>query len=90
MKHALRLFDSTTRKYLWVTQRRIGVPSLTDNIHLRYTWPSAEAAEQQRPLYESALKCQLEVEPAIPQWQIDQQEDEESEKFQNWPTGLPH
>jgi hypothetical protein len=77
MKYLLQHNNEAERKDEWVTQRRIGVPSLTDNPHLRYTWLSAEDAEQQRPLYEAALKCQLKVVSDAPTCRLE----EESEKF---------
>lgn len=90
MKYLLQYYNQAERKDEWVTQRRLGVPSLTDNRHLCYTWPTAEAAEQQRPLYEAALKCPLEVVPQPPpDWQIGDQEDEASEKYQAWIEQFP-
>jgi hypothetical protein len=77
MKYALGFFDSATREYVWATQRQIGVPSLTGNIHLRYTWLSEEDAERQRPLYEAALNCPLEVVSDAPDCRLE----EESETF---------
>lgn len=52
-------------KLRWATlhyQNGTFTPSVTDNPMLRYTWDSAYAAEQQRPLYEQALNLSFTVQ----------------------------
>lgn len=60
MKHVLQTTEAPPR---WTTQLRIGVPSLTSNPNLRYTYETAAHAENQRPLYERALGVPLTAVP---------------------------
>jgi hypothetical protein len=66
MKYVLECTSYALSPPCWATQLRIGVPSLTHNPNLRYTYETAEHAENQRPLYEQALNVTLIVVPVPP------------------------
>jgi hypothetical protein len=61
MKYVLECTAFALSPPCWATQRTIGVPSITHNERLRYTWDSPGAAESQRPLYEAALNYTFQV-----------------------------
>ena len=55
------VIQTTGKPWRWATCRQPGLPSLTDNPQLRYTYDEKEQAEVQRIRFQRALNVPLQV-----------------------------